>query len=477
LVKKNKKSMVHFTGVYTDLYELTMAQVYFYEGIHQKKSTFDYFFRSLPYEGGFAIFCGLEDLLDILENLRFTTKELDYLSSLGFKKEFLKYLESFQFTGNIYSCKEGEIVFPIEPILYVEGNLIEAQIIETLLLNILNFETLIATKAARIKLVAPDKILADFGLRRAQGPGGYYATRAIMVGGFHFTSNVASAMDFNIHPTGTMAHSFIQCYDDELTAFRVYAKYNPDNCVLLIDTYDTLNSGLPNAIIVAKELEQKGHRLKAIRIDSGDLAYLSKECRKRLDEENLHYVKIIVSNQLDEYVVKSLLEQGAPIDIFGVGTKLIVGKPDAALDGVYKLSEFDEEYRIKVSNSLQKTTIPGKKQVYRLEDKLERWIGDVISLREEKDDNLKEMHHPFDPLKKMEIESYKKIPLLEKVMEKGKRLYKKKSLDEIAQYSQKRLEQLPEEYKRFINPHIYKIGLSSKLYNLRENLIKKYKKN
>ncbi|GIX41712.1 MAG: hypothetical protein KatS3mg129_1445 [Leptospiraceae bacterium] len=297
-----------------------------------------------------------------------------------------------------------------------------------------------------------------------------------MVGGFHSTSNVVAAKDFHIQATGTMAHSFIQSYEDELTAFRTYAKYNPENCVLLIDTYDTLNSGLPNAIKVAKELEEQGYRLKAIRIDSGDLAYLSKECRKRLDKENLNYVKIVVSNQLDEYVIKSLLEQNAPIDIFGVGTKLIVGIPDAALDGVYKLTVFNKEPRIKVSNSLTKTTIPGNKQIYRIIHN-DEWIGDVISFRDESIEDLKEMHHPFDPLKKMQISEYNKIPLLYKVMENGKRTIPKKTIQEIADFSKKQLEQLSEEYKRFVNPHIYKVGLSSKLYYVRENLIKKYKKN
>jgi nicotinate phosphoribosyltransferase len=468
--------MIQFSGTYTDLYELTMAQVYFFEGLEKNQAVFDYFFRKLPYEGGFAIFCGLEDFLDIIESLSFIKEDLEYLLNIGFKKEFINYLKDFRFRGNVYSCLEGEVVFPSEPILQVQGNLIETQIIETLLLNVLNFETLIATKAARIRLIAKEKILVDFGLRRAQGPAGYYATRAIMIGGFDSTSNVVAGKDFKIPVTGTMAHSFIQSFKDELTAFRTYARYNPDNCVLLIDTYDTLESGLKNAIIVAKELEKKGHRLKAIRIDSGDLAYLSKECRKRLDKENLSYVKIVVSNQLDEDVIKSLIEQNAPIDIYGVGTKLIVGKPDGALDGVYKLSEVNDVPTIKISNSLSKTTFPAKKQVYRLLNGEDIWVGDVISLREESHEGLHIMHHPFDPLKKMQIKEYKKVPLLHKVMENGKRILQKKSIKEISDYSQHQLKQLPDEYKRFINPHIYKVGLSSNLYNLREELIKKYKK-
>lgn len=466
--------MVSYSGLFVDLYELTMAQVYFFENLHKKNATFDYYFRTLPYNGGYAVFCGLEDLLDVITNYSFTEDELQYLLNLGFKKEFIDYLRNFKFTGTIYSCNEGEIVFPDEPILQVEGTLLETQIIETLLLNIINFETLIATKAARIQTVTKNQVLADFGLRRAQGPGGYYASRAIMVGGFHSTSNVIASKDFNIPATGTMAHSFVQSFDSELQAFRIYARYNPENCVLLIDTYDTLNSGLKNAIIVAKELEKEGYRLKAIRIDSGDLAYLAKECRKRLDKENLSYVKIIVSNQLDEYIIKSLNEQNAPIDIFGVGTNLIVGKPDAALDGVYKLSEFEDIPKIKVSNTLIKTTIPGRKQVYRLYDD-SSWIGDVITLREESIEEVQMMHHPFDPIKTMYIYTYKKKPLLKKVLENGKRIHEKQSIKEIAEYTKEQLIQLSEEYKRFMNPHIYKVGLSSKLYYLRENLIKKYK--
>ncbi|MCS7204563.1 MAG: nicotinate phosphoribosyltransferase [Leptospiraceae bacterium] len=469
------ESVISFSGIYTDLYQLSMAQVLFYENLHQKQVCFDYFFRHLPYEGGYAIFAGLEDVLDILETLRFREDDIEYLASIGFRKEFLAYLKDFRFQGSIYSFDEGEVVFPYETILQVEGNFAELQIIETLLLNILNFESLIATKASRIRLVAGDRILSDFGLRRAQGTGGYFATRAIMIGGFDSTSNVQAGKDFKIPVVGTMAHSFIQAFEDELTAFRTFAKYNPQNCVLLIDTYDTLNSGLRNAIIVAKELEQQGYQLKGIRIDSGDLAYLAKECRRILDQEKLDYVKIIVSNQLDEWIIKSLLEQNAPIDVFGVGTKLIVGKPDAALDGVYKLTVFDGKPKIKVSDSLSKITIPGKKQIYRLLDQNQVWIGDVVCLREENPSEIEEMRHPFEPLKKMSIKEYQKQSLMKKVMENGKRVNPKREIKEISNSVKAKLKSLPEEYKRFINPHIYKVGLSSKLYQLREELIRKYK--
>lgn len=467
--------MLPVRGIYTDLYQLSMAQVYFYENLTNKKVVFDYFFRSLPFDGGYAVFCGLDDFLDIIAEYRFRDEDIAYLQTLGFRKEFLEYLRDFRFGGTIHAFEEGEIVFPVETLIQIEGNFIELQILETVLLNIVNFESLIATKASRMRLAAKDRILSDFGLRRAQGPGGYYASRAAIIGGFNSTSNVLAGKDFGIPVVGTMAHSFVQSFPDELEAFRTFAKYNPENCVLLIDTYDTLHSGLPNAIKVAKELEEKGYRLRGIRIDSGDLAFLTKECRRILDRENLHYVKIFVSNQLDEYIIKSLLEQEAPIDVFGVGTKLVVGKPDAALDGVYKLTVFENEPKIKVSDSLQKITIPGKKQIYRLFDQNDRWIGDMVALHDENPDEIEWMHHPYEPLQQLYIKPYRKMPLMKKVMENGKRLFPKKTIAEIANLTRIRLQSLPEEYKRFINPHIYKVGLSSKLYRLREDLIKKYK--
>ena len=251
---------------------------------------------------------------------------------------FLDYLKSFSFKGTIHSVEEGSVVFPYEPIVIASGCLAEVQVIETLLLNILNFSSLVATKASRMRLVAGNRALSEFGLRRAQGFGGMQASRAAVIGGFNSTSNVLAAKRYNLIPQGTMAHSFIQSFDDELTAFRKYAELNPCNCILLVDTYDTINSGIPNAIIVAKELEQKGYRLSGIRLDSGDLAYLSAAARKILDENNLQYVKIVLSNQIDEIVIRSLLEQGAPVDVFGIGTNLVTGHPDSALDGVFKLS-------------------------------------------------------------------------------------------------------------------------------------------
>lgn len=466
--------MDNFSATYTDQYQLAMAQVYFKMGHKNHDAVFDYFFRKLPFKGGYAVFSGLEDLLEIISNLRFTEEDLKYLKTQGFEDDFLKYLRNFKFSGNIYSATEGDVVFPTRPVLQVEASIIEAQIIETILLNLLNFQTLIATKASRIRLVAGDAILLDFGLRRAHATGGHYATRAAMVGGFTGTSNVIAAKEFDIPVSGTMAHSFIQSYDEELQAFRDFARGRPEGCVLLVDTYDTLKSGVPNAIKVAKEMEARGDKLLAIRLDSGDLSYFAKESRKLLDMAGLEYVKIAASNQLDENVIKSLLEQQAPIDIFGVGTNLVTGNPDGSLDGVYKLAYSNGKPRIKISESIVKVTLPHKKQVFRIKDKNGKCIGaDSVGLRSE--NRIEEMFHPFEPFKSMRLEEFEQEPVLHQVMEKGKVLIKKRPLREIADYSLKRLSELPIEYKRFNNPHIYKIGISGRLKEEREKLIKSFK--
>ncbi|PKD21456.1 nicotinate phosphoribosyltransferase [Salegentibacter salinarum] len=466
--------MLNFSATYTDQYQLAMSQVYFKNGQKDHTAIFDYYFRKLPYHGGYAIFAGLQDLLKIIENLRFSDKDLEYLKKQDFDDDFLEYLKDFKFRGNIYSVQEGDVVFPTRPILQVEANIIEAQIIETILLNLLNFQTLIATKASRIKLVSGERTLLDFGLRRAQGPGGYYATRAAIIGGFNGTSNVIAGRDFNIPVSGTMAHSFIQSYDDELSAFRDFAEGRPKDCVLLVDTYDTLKSGVPNAIKVAKEMEEHGQKLMAIRLDSGDLAYLSKQSRKILDSAGLDYVKIAASNQLDENVIKSLLEQGAKIDVFGVGTNLVIGSPDAALDGVYKLAYSNGKPRIKISESIVKVTLPHKKQVYRLRDTEGNCVGgDLVALFEE--ENIKNMIHPFEPYKQMRIDSLEKEALLKPVMDNGENKLEEKSLQEIAEYSKDRLAELSIEYKRFNNPHIYKVGISEALKAERDILIASFK--
>lgn len=467
--------MINYTATYTDRYQLTMSQVYFLKGQEKTQAVFDYFFRKLPFSGGYAIFAGLEDLVSALENLRFDKQDLEYLKELGYHSEFIRYLKNFRFSGNIYSSLEGDLVFPFRPIMQIEANIIEAQIIETLLLNILNFQTLVATKASRMRWAAEGRTLVDFGLRRAQGTGGYSASRAAFIGGFDSTSNVVAGRDYGIPVSGTMAHSFVESYDDELSAFYHFTEVQPLDCVLVVDTYDTLRSGLPNAIAAAKKMEKTGHHLNGIRLDSGDLAYLAKECRKRLNNDGLDYVKIAVSNQLDEYIIKSLLEQQAPIDVFGVGTSLVTGHPDGALDGVYKLSMANGKPRIKLSENVSKITLPHRKQVYRILDSDGRFLGaDAITLADEEDVDI--MHHPMYPLKSLSLNKYAKEPLLQKVMVNGSRVKNPEKLSEILKYSRGRMVKLPGEYKRFDNPHIYKVGISEKLRAERDRLVDTFKK-
>ena len=466
--------MLGISGTYTDQYQLTMGQVYFNKGEANEIAVFDYFFRKLPFNGGFAVFAGLESLLELLEDFKFTAEDLEFLKTQGFSSEYLNYLKEFRFRGKIYSVQEGDVVFPGAPVIRVEASIIEAQIIETLLLNILNFQTLIATKAARMALQAKGRTLIDFGLRRAQGFGGYHASRAAIIGGFEATSNTRAGRDFGFSVSGTMGHSFIQSYENELEAFRDFAEAHPKNTILLVDTYDTLKSGLPNAIQVGQEMEKRGHKLKGIRLDSGDLAYLARKSRVMLDEAGLDYVKISVSNQLDEHLIKSLLDQEAPIDIFGVGTSLVTGHPDAALDGVYKLSLFKDKPRIKLSETISKVTLPHRKQVFRLHDSSGNFLGsDVVCLQGE--ENIEMMFHPFNPLKFRYIKDVEKEELLSLVMEDRKRTGKKKSIQEIKDFSKSRLEKLPQEYKRFFNPHTYKVGISEKLRDERNNLIDEHK--
>lgn len=467
--------MIDFSGTYTDQYQLTMGQVYFKIGEAEEAAVFDYFFRKLPFKGGFAVFAGLETLLDVLEDFRFSEKDLNFLKTQNFDADYLQYLKEFRFRGKIYSIKEGDLVFPGAPVVRVEANIIEAQIVETILLNLLNFQTLIATKATRMYIQAKGRRLIDFGLRRAQGLGGYHASRAAMIGGFEGTSNTRAGRDFGFHVSGTMAHSFIQSYEDELQAFRDFAESHPENTILLVDTYNTLKSGIPNAITVGKEMESRGQKLKGIRLDSGDLAYLARRSRKMLDDAGLDYVKISASNQLDEHLIKSLLDQEAPIDIFGIGTSLVTGKPDAALDGVYKLSFFRDKPRIKLSETIAKVTLPHKKQVYRLLDHEGNFLGaDVVCLHGE--ENPEMMFHPYDPLKFRKVADVPKEQLLQPVLENGKRINEKRSIQEISAFSKERLAKLPTEFKRFFNPHLYKVGISRDLRDERDRLIDEHKK-
>ncbi len=459
--------MIDYSGTYTDLYQLTMSQTLYLKRDASERALFDYFFRKLPFAGGYAVFAGLATALQAIEGLRFRADELSFLKKQGFDQKFLNYLADFSFGGTIYSCHEGEVVFPSAPVMRVEGTLAETQIIETLLLNIVNYQSLIATKASRIRQSAGDCRLVDFGLRRAPGPAGYYASRAALIGGFDATSNVRAAIDFGIPVSGTMAHSFIQGYDDELTAFRDYAATHGDSTVLLVDTYDTLRSGIPNAVKVGLEMRERGESLAGIRLDSGDLAYLAKESRRALDDAGLDQVKIAVSNQLDEYIVKSLREQGAPIDIFGVGTSVVTGSPDAAFDGVYKMAVSGGKPRMKLTENIEKITIPCAKQVYRITYGSGEWRGiDVMAIEAESDIDM--VYDPYDIAKSMSVAQCTREPLLKAVMRDGVRTGQGDDLRQLAEYCATRIRDLPPEYKRFSNPHKYKVGITARLKGERE---------
>lgn len=459
-------------AIYTDFYELTMAQGYFLSNGHNQRVSFDYFFRKPPFNGGYVIFAGLSDFLVSLKHFTFGVEELEYLKAQGFKDSFLSFLQSFQFKGDIYSVKEGEVIFANEPILKVEGTILECQIIESLLLNILNFESLIATKASRIREVAGDKTVLDFGLRRAQGFGGVQASKAAVIGGVDGTSNVYSGYLHDLKVSGTMAHSWIQSHESEISAFRSYANYYPDTCVLLVDTYNTLESGVPNAIIVAKELEKRGSKLVAIRLDSGDLSYISKQARNQLDNAGLEYVKIAASNQLDEYLIKSLNDQKAPIDIFGVGTKLVTAYNHPALDGVYKLSSIDGNPTIKLSENVEKITLPASKKIVRYLNKDGSFYCDGILLADEPNTDF--ILHPHFPVKKTDVRTLQSLDIQTKIVENGKILINIPSATESAIYAKKQLDKLSVEHRRFDNPHIYKVGISKSLATLRDQLITKH---
>lgn len=456
------------TALYTDLYQLTMAQGYFLAGRQETEASFDYFYRENPFQGGYVIFAGLSDLLEILERLQFENEDVEYLASLGFRKEFLEYLRSFRFRGTIFSVQEGEVIFPFEPVVRVDGNIIETQIIETVLLNLLNFESLIATKASRIRAAAGNRRVVDFGLRRAQGLGGIHASKAAIIGGVDATSNVYSSFKFGLETSGTQAHSWIQSYDDELTSFRKFAEYYPDRCILLVDTYNTLRSGIPNAITVAKELEGRGFRMVAVRLDSGDLAYLSKRARQMLDDAGLQYVKIVVSNQLDEYLIRSLLQQGGPIDYFGVGTRLITANGSPALEGVYKLSMCDGKPRLKFSENYSKVTLPGLKKVLRYRNGDGMFYADAVI--HETESTVDQIVHPFFPDQHSNLGNCTPEPLLKKSMEKGKIIGRPSSPQEASSYVRERLDYLSAEHKRFEYPHTYKVGVSTKLMDLRSKI-------
>lgn len=476
----NKRSL----NLLMDFYELTMANSYFNNNKHLDMAVFDIFFRKIPDNGGYAIFSGLNQVIDYLENLSFSKKEIEFLEKKHiFDKDFLSYLENFKFSCDVYSFREGNIIFPGEPIMIIKGPIIECQLIETMLLLTINHQSLIATKASRIVRAAKGKPVLEFGARRAHGyDASIYGARAAYIGGVLGTSNTIVEHIFGIPGLGTMAHSFVQSYENEFEAFKAYAKSYPDNTILLVDTYDTLKSGIPNAIRIQKEiLEPMGKKLKGIRLDSGDLTYLSIEARKLLDKNNMHYVTITVSNSLDEFLIENLLNQGAKIDAFGVGERLITSKSESVFGGVFKLVAYSSngklKAKMKISDNPKKTTLPGFKQVYRffINDKAK---ADVITLHEEEIDENKP-YEIFDPIyvyKKQIIKGFKVEKLLHKIFSKGKLIYKKPKIDEIREYSQKALSRFWDEVKRLENPHEYYVDYSRKLYDLKLeciNIIKK----
>ncbi|MBQ6922838.1 MAG: nicotinate phosphoribosyltransferase [Clostridia bacterium] len=464
----------------TDLYQLTMMNGYLKEGRKDETAVFDVFFR----QNGmitYSVACGLEQTVDYILNLNFGEKEIAYLNSLGiFSREFLDFLKDFKFTGDIYAVPEGTVVFPGEPILTVKAPIMQAQLIETAILNNINFQTLIATKAAKIRYAAKNDLVMEFGLRRAQAPdAGIYGARAAVIGGCDSTSNVLAGEMFGIPVSGTHAHSWVMNFKDEYTAFKAYAEVYPDNALLLVDTFDTLKQGVPNAIKVFNELKEKGYKPKGIRLDSGDLAYLSKKARKMLDDAGFPDTKICASGDLDEYSIDSLKNQGAAIDSWGVGTKLITSADMPALGGVYKLSAVIEDGKIvpkiKVSENVEKITNPGFKNIYRVYDKATgKAEADFIYLRDEQaiDENKPiTLTHPTERWKKITFENYKLRPLQIDVIKGGNLVYDLPDLKAIKAYAERELSSFWDEYKRLDKPHVYKVDLSDKLYELKSGML------
>ena len=464
----------------TDLYQLTMMNGYLHHGMQNSRACFDLFYRRQGEMTAYTLAAGLEQAIEYIRDLHFSDEDIAYLRSVGcFDEEFLTYLRDLRFTGDIWAVPEGTVVFPMEPILRVTAPIIEAQLVETTLLNIIGHQTLIATKAARVVHAAGDGAVLEFGLRRAQGPdAGIYGARAAMIGGCRSTSNVLTGEMFGAPVSGTHAHSWVMSFPDELSAFRAYAEVFPANCLLLVDTYDTLGSGVPNAITVFRELRAKGYEPVGIRLDSGDLAFLSRQARKMLDEAGFPNAKIAASSDLDEEVIWDLKAQGAAIDVWGVGTRLITSKDNPALGGVYKLCAHEEngvfEPRIKISENPAKVTNPGIKQVFRFYDnETGKALADLIALADEDFSSTEPLtiFHPEHTWKRTTLEHYHARPLLVPVFEGGRQVYESPKLSEIASYAQSELGTFWEEYKRLNNPQRYKVDLSQKLYDLKTGLL------
>ena len=464
-------------ALHTDLYQINMGYAYFKDGIHERKSYFDVYFRKIPFGGGYAVFAGLAKIIDYVNSFEFSKSDIDFLRELGYADDYLDYLSKMKFTGNIRCVKEGEIVFGNEPFLRIEAPLIQAQIMETAILNIVNYQILIATKAARIKHLCPDEVCMEFGTRRAhEFDAAIWGTRASVIGGFEATSNVKAAKLFNIPCSGTHAHSFVQI------AFKKYAAAHKD-CYFLVDTYDTLRSGIPTAIKVADELKDKINFL-GIRLDSGDIAYLSKEARKMLDEAGYPNAKIVASNDLDEDTITHLKQQGARIDAWGVGTKLITAYDNPALGAVYKLACLENSNgemidRLKVSENPGKLTIPGIKKVYRIINKdTGMAAGDYIAL--EKEDVSAEpsikLFHPTHTYLEKEVKNFEARDLHVDIFKDGKQIYEVPTVQESAEYFKENKKLLWNEYLRLLNPEFYPVDLSTECWENRNTILKKVTK-
>ncbi|HHW90369.1 MAG TPA: nicotinate phosphoribosyltransferase [Clostridiales bacterium] len=464
----------------SDFYALTMMQGHFYQK-KQETAVFEIFFRQSS-TFNYAIAAGLEEAIKFVQNIKFGPDEIKYLRNLKvFSEDFLDYLSSFKFKGNIRAVPEGTVIFPGEPIFVVEADIKEAMYIEAGVLNIINHQTLIATKASRICLTAGDKPVIEFGLRRAQGPdAGIYGTRSAIIGGCQGTSNVLAGQKWDIPVKGTHSHGWVLSFPSELEAFRAYAKAFPDSCLLLVDTYDTLKSGVPNAIKVFDELKRKGHKPLGIRLDSGDLAYLSVTARKMLDEAGHKDAKIFASGDLDENVILHLNAQGACIDMYGIGTKLITSQDNPSLGGVYKIVATKSDGKItpkmKLSDSFEKITFPGIKELYRIYNKSNGYAeADLIALQGEIIPKPLTIIHPIERWKTTTFEDYDLRSLLADVMIDGKVVYDFPKLQDIAKYCKQELNTFWPEYKRISNPHIYKVDLSDALYELKQELIQQIK--
>lgn len=459
--------------LHTDLYQINMAETYWEDNMHNRKAVFEVFFRKMPFGNGYAIFAGLERIIEYLNGFKFTESDLKYLKEdLGYGEDFIDYLSTLRFTGTIRAMKEGEVVFSNEPLVRVEAPLAEAQIIETALLNIINYQTLIATKASRIKQIIGDQTAMEFGSRRAQEmDAAIWGTRAAYIGGFSATSNVRAGKLFGIPVSGTHAHSLIQAYKDEYIAFHKYARRHKD-CVFLVDTYDTLRSGVPNAIKVAKELGDKINFI-GIRLDSGDMAYLSKEARKMLDKAGFTDAKIVASSDLDEYTILNLKQQGAKIDVWGVGTKLITAYDQPALGAVYKIVAIEDDHgemvdTIKISANPGKVTTPGLKKIYRIiNGNNHKSEGDYITLESEnpKEEKRIKMFHPIHTYISKFVTNFEARELHHDIFVDGKLVYELPTVQEIQQYAKESMEILWDEYKRSLNPEKYPVDLSQKCWD------------